>query len=101
MLSGHMCPIAHNICFYWTLVDYMTQAYYNRHKHGLGGQVMPEDEEMLTVEEVAKLLRVGEKTVRRWINSGDLIAINVARGYRITRSNYDDFTRRTTPVRKD
>ena len=55
---------------------------------------MPEDEEMLTVEEVAKLLRVGEKTVRRWINSGDLIAIDVGRGYRISRSNYEDFKKR-------
>jgi excisionase family DNA binding protein len=84
-----------------TLVDYRTQAYYNRHKHGLGGQLMPEDEEMLTVEEVAKLLRVGEKTVRRWINNGDLIAIDVGRGYRITRSNYEDFKRRRETGRKD
>ena len=62
---------------------------------------MPEDEEMLTVGEVAKLLRVGEKTVRRWIIIGDLIAINVGRGYRISRSKYEDFKRRRETGRKD
>jgi excisionase family DNA binding protein len=62
---------------------------------------MPEDEEMLTVEEVAKLLRVGEKTVRRWINRGELRAIDVGREYRITRSSYEDFKRRRETGPKD
>ena len=34
-------------------------------------------EKMLTVKEVADQLRVDEKTVRRWIQKGELIALNV------------------------
>ena len=56
---------------------------------------MPQDEEeLLTVEEVAKHLRVDERTVRRWINKGDLIAIDLGRGYRISRANLNDFKQR-------
>lgn len=53
---------------------------------------MPQDEgELLTVQEVAKHLRVDEKTVRRWIIKGDLVAINLGKGYRIYRSDLDAF----------
>ena len=46
---------------------------------------------MLTVEEVAKELRVDQKTVRRWIQRGELVAIDIGRDYRIRRSALDDF----------
>ena len=64
---------------------------------------MPQDdEELLTVEEVAKHLRVDGRTVRRWINKGELIAIDLGRGYRISRANLNDFKqRRQTDQRKD
>lgn len=53
---------------------------------------MPEDDTMLTVREVAKQLRVNEKTVRAWINSGDLPAFPVGgRGYRISKADLDRF----------
>ena len=53
---------------------------------------MPEDDTMLTVQEVAKRLRVNEKTVRAWINSGDLPAFPVGgRGYRISKADLDRF----------
>ncbi len=53
---------------------------------------MPEDDTMLTVQEVAKRLRVNEKTVRTWINSGDLPAFPVGgRGYRISKADLDRF----------
>jgi len=39
---------------------------------------------MLTVEEVAKELRVDQKTVRRWIQRGELVAIDIGREYRIS-----------------
>jgi excisionase family DNA binding protein len=53
---------------------------------------MPEDDTMLTVQEVAKQLRVNEKTVRAWINSGDLPAFPVrGRGYRISKADLDRF----------
>jgi excisionase family DNA binding protein len=47
--------------------------------------------ELLTVQEVAKHLKVDEKTVRRWIINGDLVAINLGKGYRIYRSDLDAF----------
>ena len=53
---------------------------------------MPQAEgELLTVQEVAKHLKVDEKTVRRWITKGDLTAINLGKGYRIYKSDLDDF----------
>ncbi len=56
---------------------------------------MSQDEEkMFTVKEVADQLRVDEKTVRRWIQKGELIAINVGGvrpDYRISYANLQDF----------
>lgn len=58
-------------------------------------------EEMLTVEEIAKELRVSPKTVRSWITSGELVALDIGREYRISRSNLEDFKqRRQTDRRK-
>lgn len=52
---------------------------------------MSQDEEMLTTEEVAKILRVNVKTVRNWIASGELVAIDIGNEYRISRTNLDKF----------
>jgi excisionase family DNA binding protein len=51
-------------------------------------------EELLTVREVAKRLRVDDTTVRRWIKSGALEAITLPhrgkrQAYRIKRSTLD------------
>jgi len=51
-------------------------------------------EELLTVEEVAKELRINPKTVRQYIASGELVALLVGRGYRISRDDLEDFKRR-------
>ncbi len=51
-------------------------------------------EELLTVEEVAKELRINAKTVRQYIASGELVAIIVGKGYKISRSDLEDFKRR-------
>ena len=51
-------------------------------------------EELLTVEEVAKELRINAKTVRQYIASGELVAIVVGKGYKISRDDLDDFKRR-------
>jgi excisionase family DNA binding protein len=59
-----------------------------------------QDEEYLTVEEVAKQLRVNEKTVRRWINSGILVAIKPQKEYRIAKSELEDFKRRSRTGKK-
>lgn len=58
-------------------------------------------DDMLTVEEVARELRVDAKTVRRWIARGELVAIDVGREYRIRRSALDDFISRRQTDKRD
>ena len=58
-------------------------------------------DDMLTVEEVAKELRVDQKTVRRWIQRGELVAIDIGREYRIRRSALDDFIARRQTDKRD
>jgi excisionase family DNA binding protein len=48
-------------------------------------------EKMLTVEEIAEELRVHPETVRQWIRDGELIAIDISKGYRILRSDLEAF----------
>ncbi len=48
-------------------------------------------EEWLTVEEVAKKLKVHVSRVRRWIREGSLIAADFGRDYRIHRDDYNNF----------
>jgi excisionase family DNA binding protein len=57
-------------------------------------------EEILTVEEVAKELRINVRTVRQYIASGELVAIAVGKGYKITREDLEDFKRRKRTDRK-
>lgn len=45
----------------------------------------------LTVEEIAKQLRVSPDTVRRWIREGRLPAIDLVGQYRIRREDYERF----------
>ena len=52
---------------------------------------MPQDDEMLTTDEVAKQLRVNVKTVRNWIATGELVAIDIGNEYRVPRSNLNKF----------
>ena len=68
-----------------------------KHQTGVGDKTMANDEqreELLTVREVAKRLRVDDTTVRRWIKSGALEAITLPhrgkrQAYRIKRSTLD------------
>ncbi len=46
-------------------------------------------EEVLTVDEVARYLRVHPMTVQRWCRSGDLPAAKIGRAYRIKRGDLD------------
>ena len=61
-------------------------------------------EDWLTVEEVAKLFRVAEETVRRWIRAGALPVLDLGGrkgGYRIKRADLDGFIeKRYGPVVK-
>jgi excisionase family DNA binding protein len=56
--------------------------------------VVQDEEDLLTVREVAKKLRVDDTTVRRWIKNGVLEAITLPhrgtrQAYRIRRSTLD------------
>jgi excisionase family DNA binding protein len=62
---------------------------------------MPLDENWLTTDEIAKDLKVNVNTVRRWIQSGELVALDVGGEYRISREDYKEFVqRRKTDKRK-
>jgi len=60
----------------------------------IGEGYMPQGEDWLTTDEIAKDLKVNVKTVRNWINSGELAAIDVGGEYRIYRKDYEDFINR-------
>ena len=66
------------------------------HLNGAGGPAMTEEsrDELLTVREVARRLRVDDTTVRRWIKSGALEAITLPhkgrrQAYRVKKSTID------------
>ena len=61
-------------------------------KSRLGVIVMAD--KMLSVEEIADELGVNPETVRVWIRSGELVALSIGKGYRISRADLDDFIRR-------
>ena len=65
--------------------------------YGVGETAMVE-EELLTVREVARRLRVDDTTVRRWIKSGALDAITLPhrgkrQAYRVKKSTLDKLLR--------
>lgn len=68
--------------------------------NGVGDTIMVDDaEELLTVREVARRLRVDDTTVRRWIKSGALEAITLPhrgkrQAYRVKKSTLDALLRR-------
>ena len=59
---------------------------------------MPHDRYQ-TVQELAERLEVAEETVRRWIKSGELRAIDIGKGWRIADADLERFlkTRETAP----
>ena len=48
---------------------------------------------LLTISEVKDILRVSEKTVRRWIATGELPAAKLGNQWRIRPRDLDDFVR--------
>jgi excisionase family DNA binding protein len=50
-------------------------------------------EELLTLDEVAKLLKVHVKTVRREIDAGRLASVKVRRSIRVTASEFAKYVR--------
>ncbi len=59
---------------------------------------MPQDRYQ-TVQELAERLDVSEATVRQWIKSGALRAIDIGKGWRIADTDLEHFlkTRETAP----
>ena len=52
-----------------------------------------DDIEMLTVEDVAKIMKVNIRTVRTWVQSGELVRIWIGkREYRISKADLREFT---------
>ena len=50
------------------------------------------EDEMLTADDVARIMKVSLKTVRKWVQSGELAPIPIGtRGYRISRSDLNVF----------
>ena len=68
----------------------------------MGAQVAGFGEPLLTVGEVATLMRVSNMTVYRLIKAGQLAAIRVGKNYRIRRADVDRYlTERSVNVGGD
>ena len=46
---------------------------------------------LLTIKDVADILQVSDKTVRRWIDAGDLVAHRVGRQLRVSQGDLETF----------
>jgi putative molybdopterin biosynthesis protein len=53
-----------------------------------------EEDEFLTVEEIAKRMKVKEFTVRAWIQKGELPAYKVGRTLRVKKEDFDEFLKK-------
>jgi len=63
---------------------------------------MPQDRYQ-TVQKLADRLQVAEATVRHWIKSGELRAIDIGKGWRIADADLESFlkSRETAPRKKN
>ncbi len=52
---------------------------------------MLSEQEILTVDEACAILKVSRKTIYNLINSGDLAAVKVGRGWRIMNSTLEKY----------
>jgi excisionase family DNA binding protein len=50
---------------------------------------VPEPDDFMTVAEIAAILKLNQKTVRNWIDSGKLPALHVGRRVCIRRADFD------------
>lgn len=48
---------------------------------------------LLTIEQVAATLQVNPRTIRRWIEAGDLVTHRFGRGYRVSEADLQAFIR--------
>ena len=64
------------------------------------GLRMPHDRYQ-TVQELAERLEVAEATVRRWIKSGELRAIDIGKGWRIADADLERFLKARETASRD
>ena len=57
-------------------------------------------DELLTPQEVAKMLRVSDRSVRYWAAEGRLQGFKVGSDWRFTRQAVDEFIKASTPAPK-
>lgn len=57
------------------------------------------DEDLLTVEDAAKKVKVHPETIRGWIRSGELPAVDIGGKYRIYPDDLDAFLKRRKTTR--
>ena len=62
---------------------------------------MSDDEKLLTVAQVADRLQVNAETVRVWIRSGELEAVDIGNEYRISPDDLRDFLQRRKKKRRN
>lgn len=65
--------------------------------------MLPENKDILTVHEIAEMLRVDDTTVRRWIQHGILKAVNLPslgkrQSYRVKRETVEKLLQGETPT---
>jgi excisionase family DNA binding protein len=60
-----------------------------------------QQEHFYTVDEVAKMLRVSDRTIRKHIEKGLLRALSVGKVYRITQTDLEDYFERIKTKRSD
>jgi excisionase family DNA binding protein len=58
-------------------------------------------EEMLTLGEVAKRLKVSVKTIRRWLQDGRLTGFKMGKLWRVKETELESFVERQTQQRKE
>ena len=51
--------------------------------------------EILTISEVAELLKVSDRTVRNWIEKGTIKAYRFGLVYRIKKEDFDEFVKQS------
>jgi excisionase family DNA binding protein len=52
-------------------------------------------EDLLTISEVAELLKVSDRTVRNWIEKGTIKAYRFGLVYRIKKVDFDEFVKQS------
>lgn len=62
--------------------------------HETGGTPGLLAERLITIEEIARALRVSPATVRYRVRSGDLAAVQIGREYRVTATAWTDYCAR-------